>query len=261
MSFVLLLALTAAPIPDGVSWVPRRSVHSSMNLDDTSSVESWRVECVELQVKDVLVTLGDFTFNQRDGRLFAPFFNSRFRRVPLRGSCMVDVPAAPRLPTREACVALGENTQTCKGGVCTRNYEPFLLGACEAELSEMKVLSWLALDVEHEDAVKTVKRLDALMKKGGKLWERGGCGLVAVKPGKRGVTVLRGPKWEKEGYLEPLFQQARIQGTREWTGDGLGMFGSSAETEPLLLGKDLIILGRRVLYLDEAVCAAEGKKL
>lgn len=264
MSFVLLLALSSAPMPDGAFWVARPGRGSSLQFEGTVTEKSTPVECVELHVKGPLVTLGEFTFNQRDGRLFAPVFNNRSRPVPLVGTCDVEVPKAARYATRDACQAVPKRfVERCDGGDCTRNHEPFQLGPCEDEMRQLKGLASLALAVDHDDAMATIKRIDALTKKGGKLWEAGECAVVTVTPGKRGLVTLRGQTWEKEGYLEPLFAQARIQGTREWAlgGSGLGTSGSSAQTESLLIGRRLIVLDRRVLYVDEGVCVAEGKKL
>lgn len=232
MTPLVLFLLTAAPIADGTYWVARPGARS----------------CEELQVKGVMVKLGAITFNQRDGRLFAPVFTHKADHVPLVGSCMVEIPTAKRFEKREDC---------------TVNAELFGLGDCEAEVKSLTALASLGLDVEHEDAVKTLKRLEVILKKGGKLWEGRECIVTTVKPAKRGHSVISGGTWRSEGILEPLLYRARLDGTTEWDPDtgGGGLRGTSAMTVPLLTGKDLIVLDHRVLYVDEGVCVAERKKL
>lgn len=221
MSFALLLSLAATPLPDGVFWVAR-------------------AECERVEVKGVLVTVGDVTFNQREGRLFAPFLSTRPNSVALSGTCDDAIPEAPRASTLDECRAQKKR---------------FVLPTCDAAIKELHFLAKLS-DVDHEQAQKTLARLTTLMRKGGKLWLRGTCEVVQVKPGKGGQTTLTAANWETEGTLEPLFNRARMQFSRDWVDQGLGGWGHGPSTEPLLLGKGLIVLGTRVLYVDEGDCAA-----
>ncbi len=261
MNLVLLLVLSAAPLPDGEFWVARRGVLWLSYGKDAHVETTWRLECERVEVKGVLVTVGDITFNQREGRLFAPFLSTRPNNVSLRASCDDTLPESPRYASREACKAAQATlVERCDGKACSLNMTPFSLPTCDPAMTELRALASLAVDVDHEQATKTLELLSTLTKRGGALWERGACAKVAVKA-KRDGTVLRGPDWELEGVFEPLFHRARLAGTRGWRTDGgLGSWGSSASTEPLLLGKGLIVLGRRVLYVDEGGCAAASQK-
>lgn len=263
MHWLLLLTFSGAPLTDGEFWVPRKDRQGVVHSDGRVTQSNWTLECERVEVKGRLLTLGAFTFNHRDGKIYAPIYNSSYRNVPLRGACVDTFPETPRFATREECSkSRGPMTITCDGGDCRPSMPYVALPTCDAEMRAITELAGLALDVEHDEAVKTLERVNALSRKGGKLWQRGGCEVVTVKPGKGGSATLRGPDWEVEGSLEPLFGQARLQGTSSWSRDGgLGMSGSSGETEPLLLGRSLLILGRRVLFTDEAVCVAESKKL
>jgi len=260
---LLLLTLSAAPLPDGEFWVPRKDRQGFTRGDGRITEHHWRLACERVEVKGGLVKLGEFTFNQRDGRVFSPSYETFERHVPLSGACIDEFPATPRFASFAECNAQERKLViTCDGGSCVPNVPFVELPNCDVEMKAMSELAGLALSVEHEDAMATLNRLTAITKKGGKLWQRGGCELVTVKAGKGGLTTLRGPDWETEGYLEPLFSRARLQGTHRWSNDGgLGRSGSSGETEPLLLGKSLLILGRQVLFTDEAVCVADSKKL
>lgn len=262
MPFILLISLAAAPLPDGDWWVPRIASPASTRSDGTKTERSFRVSCEKLEVRGVLVKLGDFTFNQRDGRLFAPVLPTHLRTVSLSKHCSAEAPDVPRFESRAACVEAGSGvTETCEGGACTFDRRPFTLPGCDAALLELRELANLVLDAEHPRAAQTFERFTALTKKGGRLWERGSCAAVTVKPVKGG-TLLRGADWETEGVFEPLFSRARLSGLRGWSADGgLGSWGTSATTEALYLGDGLLILGTRVLYVDEGGCVAARKKL
>ncbi len=260
---LLLLTLSAAPLTDGEFWVPRRDRQGISRGDGRTTESHWTLECERVEVKGRLLTLGEFTFNHRDGKIYSPMFSSPYRHVPLSGACLDTFPETPRFATLEECSkSRGPLTITCDGGDCHASVPFVAFPNCDVEMRAITQLAELALSVEHDDAVKTLERVNVLTKKGGKLWQRGGCEVVTLKAGKGGLTTLHGPDWEAEGTLEPVFGQARLQATRTWATDGsLGMSGSSAQTEPLLLGKSLLILGRRVLFTDEAACVAESKKL
>lgn len=260
MTFVLILALAAAPLPDGESWVPRLVERSSARADGKGVTETtWRTTCERLDVRGPLVTLGRFTLNQGEGRLFAPVLNSPARQVPLMKHCADEIPTTPRFDTRAACVDATPHhvSEVCDGGACSLTPPPFRLPNCDAVMKELAALDALAGD--HAQALKSLERVTAISKHGGRLWQRGDCAAVTVKASRDGVT-LRGPDWEVIGVLEPLFGRARLAGSTGWSLDGgLGTWGTSGSTEAILLGDGLFVLGTRVLYFERAVCAAAGR--
>ena len=260
MLSVLALILAASPLPDGESWVPRLVEKvGSRGAPGARTETRWETSCEQLDVRGPLVKLGQFTFNQREGKLFAPTLTSPPRPVPLMKHCADEIPTTPRFDTRQACVEATPHhvSEVCDGGACSLTPPPFRLPSCDAVMKELAALDALAGD--HAQALKSLERVTAISKHGGRLWQRGDCAVVSVKASRDGVT-LRGPDWEVIGVLEPLFGRARLAGSTGWSLDGgLGTWGTSGSTEAMLLGDGLFVLGTRVLYFERAACAAAGR--
>jgi hypothetical protein len=208
--------------------------------------------------------------------------------IELGGSCLtrIAIDEAQLFTDRARCEAVpSEFHATCEGSRCASSAaalandawtfeepapRPFFVGGCEQAISEVGARAALVTYAEYADIERTFRRFSRIAEIGGALYERHGasCDAVSVSPpvtesGTR-VTTLTARWRDSDGVvtrhrsryvLRPLLASAYWLGAEEsWflhgrPFDGQGS-GSGSGPTGLYLGKAVVLLDHRTLYLD-----------
>lgn len=168
-----------------------------------------------------------------------------------------------------------EAVETCEGDACSFTNplaRPFRLPGCEAELARLAEDARRIEQTTHDEARRTLRRLDALAAGGGTLWQRISgqkeCDRVSVRPVRKGNLRFfrRGAKkegaWEEEESvysLEPLFLRALpIAHGSHWHsevgGGGSGLSQGAPQPTPLHLTKNAFAIGPNWYFFRRAEC-------
>jgi hypothetical protein len=179
--------------------------------------------------------------------------------------------AGPVHPDMASCRATPfEATRRCRGDQCEYDdptAAPFILPTCDAEAARVAPLVRTLRAASHQDARRTLRRLEHVAGRGGTLWQHepraGACVPVRVMPlgGARVRLTMRfrealgGERFTRtrELELEPLHQTARLDSWVETSAGG--MSGGGAQDQlGLYLGRDLVLLGVDWLYFTRKAC-------
>jgi hypothetical protein len=106
--------------------------------------------------------------------------------------------------------------------------------------------------------MKTLERFMKLVKSGGTMWSVASCAPLRISPRDReGRSKLNevssAGTWEADGYLQPVFFDFSLV-TQFAEHDG-GGWGSSMGHLHVYMGRELVVLGDRLLVFEKSKCA------
>lgn len=224
----------------------------------------WSTRCdrVRLDAKTLEFEGGEVSFAVSRGMIFQPTVKSRHRAsARATGNCRATWPAEPSYESYEACslASLGRVEERCVGKVC--NWvpnAPWRLEPCEDELVRLRGMVGLALEPTHTEALRTITRFENVLAKGGVLFVSPGCEPLKITArDAEGMSELDSVSsalhWHARGQVQPLFGEVRYSYESGET-DGGGSWGSSMTTNGILIGKDQVLLGDRLLSFDREKC-------
>ncbi|MBL8909504.1 MAG: hypothetical protein JNM17_02265 [Archangium sp.] len=258
--------------PPGEYWVLRESRFSGGGTSGypgrdggpPESRQTWATRCdrVRLDAKTLEFEGGEVSFVVSRGMIFEPTVRSRYRAsARATGHCRTAWPAEPVFDSYEAC-SLGSPSRVerrCIGKACTwATVAPWRLEPCEDELLRLRGMVGLALEPTHTEALRTLNRLEQVLSKGGSLFVAPGCEPLKITArdgdGMSELdTVNSALHWHARGHVQPLFGEARYAYESGETDGGAG-WGSSTATDPILIGRDQVLLGDRLLFFDRQKC-------
>lgn len=259
--------------PNGTSWVIRpkwsggNSGWSQSDSGDGGPVRNgqiWQALCEPIVLELPTLRLGDeFTLRVRNDRVLEPSFTSRQRRsARAEGRCNAPWPRQPVYASAQECRAAlpSRLRRTCVGQDCSWDTEPWLLEGCEPEMQRLRSFAGIATVPTHAEAVRALRRFEAILERGGTMWGVPGCEPVKFDARDRdGMTHVSihtlHASWEAFVALEPLFGVARYA-SEFGVVDGGGGWGGTGGAEVILLGKDRVALGNRELVFAPKQCAS-----
>lgn len=258
------------PAP-GEYWVLRqgRSLGGGMSGWPTpdggppESFHRWSTRCdrVRLDAKTLEFEGGEVSFAVSRGMIFQPTVKSRHRAsAKATGTCRATWPAEPFFESYEAC-SLASPPRVewrCIGKLCEWTLAPWRLEPCEDELVRLRGMVGLALEPTHTEALRTITRFENVLAKGGVLFVSPGCEPLKITArDAEGMSELDSVSsalhWHARGQVQPLFGEARYSYESGET-DGGASWASSMSTEGILIGKDQVLLGDRLLFFDRQKC-------
>ncbi|MFO0595979.1 MAG: hypothetical protein U0228_11755 [Myxococcaceae bacterium] len=261
------LLLAAAPVDGGVLpgqgtwWVAAKGPQASLQWGQGAEHHAtWGSTCWKVQVEPRRVQVDEVSFAlTADGGLVSPRLESRWRRSAwVSGWCTASWPTEALVFSSESdCLQQRPPRfeRVCTGDAgCAWNAQPFTLGRCDDEVTQLKARLAVANEATDAEAFATLQRLEAVLSKGGTLstLEDGACRVVTVRPRADEVSVLGfssdAGTWSLTSRLEPIFGQA-ITSSEAFEGPNGGWGSGGPRTVELLLGKGRFVLGARTFWL------------
>jgi hypothetical protein len=246
------------------SWVSMSSAPRAGPYEPVRTEQTWRASCERLVLDREALRVGDeLSFAVAGGEVRWPKVVSRYRAsARAEASCRAAWPRQVVYGSLHDCAAARPSVlrRTCVDSVCSWNVEPWVLEGCEQQIASLRNLAAIAAEPTHSEAVRTLQQFEALLSRGGTMWAQPRCAPANFTARDReGMTTVRtvdaSASWEATGAFEPLFGEARF--TTQFTAfDGRGMSGVSMGSARILLGKDTVAIGNRVLVFDPRRCTA-----